>query len=84
MGFCSSAGACSGVCLLPQGAGGAGRSRLTDQELAEVEVVRKLVDSYFNISRKNMADMVRGVVGPAGGVWRQGKSKSKSMDQGKV
>eukprot|EP00198_Chlamydomonas_reinhardtii_P007892 XP_001697229.1 dynamin-related GTPase [Chlamydomonas reinhardtii] len=44
--------------LARQGAGGAGRSRLTDQELAEVEVVRKLVDSYFNISRKNMADMV--------------------------
>ncbi len=46
-------------CGAAQGGGGPGRSRLTDSEAAEVEVVRRLVDSYFVISRKNLSDMVR-------------------------
>ncbi|GIL71585.1 hypothetical protein Vretimale_710 [Volvox reticuliferus] len=44
--------------LARQLAGGSGRSRLTDSEAAEVEVVRRLVESYFAISRKNLSDLV--------------------------
>ncbi|KAG2490563.1 hypothetical protein HYH03_010957 [Edaphochlamys debaryana] len=45
--------------LLPrQGGAGAGRTRLTENESSEVEVVRRLVESYFAISRKNLSDMV--------------------------
>lgn len=34
-------------------------ARLSDSELAEVEVVRRLVESYFDIVRKSVSDQVR-------------------------
>ncbi len=43
-----------------QALGGAGRVRLTESEAAEVDVVRRLVESYFAISRKNLSDLVSG------------------------
>ncbi|KXZ51969.1 hypothetical protein GPECTOR_11g91 [Gonium pectorale] len=44
--------------LLARQGHNAGRSRLTESEAAEVDVVRRLVESYFAISRKNLADLV--------------------------
>lgn len=44
--------------LALQAMGGAGRVRLTESEAAEVDVVRRLVESYFAISRKNLSDLV--------------------------
>lgn len=58
------------VLLALQAMGGAGRVRLTESEAAEVDVVRRLVESYFAISRKNLSDLVSATCHVARGVSR--------------
>lgn len=43
----------------PGSLGGLGGLLRTEQEELEVEVIRKLVDSYFSIVKKTLLDQVR-------------------------